>query len=129
MTSLVAPPALLAVLPLAKVGIWSSGVPRELLLLSWAGAILVCLPVGLWLGRRYQLSIAAHAGWTLFLLLFGVPGLLAFLSVQEWPARELCPNCKRLRLVDRPQCHRCGAPWSPPEKTGTEVFVPLVASS
>jgi hypothetical protein len=98
-------------------------------LLSWASAILVCLPIGFWLGRRYQFSIAAQAGWAVFLLLFGVPGLLAFLSVQEWPAREACPNCKRLRLVDRAQCKHCGAEWAPPEKTGTEVFAPLGVSS
>ena len=126
--SVVTPPALLATLPVTHVWVWGTGIPRELLLLSCAGAILVCLPVGLWLGRRYQFSIAALAGWAVFHLLFGVPGLLAFLSVQEWPAREPCPNCKRLRLVDRPQCARCGADWPPPEKTGTEVFAPLQAS-
>jgi hypothetical protein len=94
-------------------------------LFSWASAVLVCLPVGLWLGRRYHFSITAQAGWAVFHVLFGVPGLLAFLCVQEWPARETCPNCKRPRLVDRPQCDRCGADWPPPETTGTEVFAPL----
>lgn len=123
----VMPPALLAALPVGPRWVWGAGIPRELLLLSCAAAVLVCLPVGLWLGRRYQFSIPALAGWAVFHLLFGVPGLLAFLSVQEWPARDPCPNCKRPRLVDRPQCHRCGAPWSPPEKTGTEVFAPLQA--
>ena len=129
LVSLVMPPALLAALPNLHVGLWATGVPRDVLLLSWAAAILVCLPIGLWLGRRYQFSIAAQAGWAVFLLLFGVPGLLAFLSVQEWPAREACPNCKRLRLVDRAQCKHCGAEWAPPEKTGTEVFAPLGVSS
>jgi hypothetical protein len=123
----VMPPALLSALPAGDAWTWGTRIPRELLLLSWAGAVLLCLPVGLWLGRRYHFSIAAQAGWAVFLLAFGVPGLLAFLSVQEWPAREACPNCKRLRLVDRPQCHRCGADWAPPEKTGTEVFAPLEA--
>jgi hypothetical protein len=126
--SFVMPPALLAALPVLHVRLWGTGIPRELLLLSCAAAILVCLPVGLWLGRRYQFSIAALAGWAVFHLLFGVPGLLAFLSVQEWPAREPCPHCKRPRLVDRPQCARCGADWPPPEKAGTEVFAPLQAS-
>jgi hypothetical protein len=83
----------------------------------------------MWLGRRYQFSIAAQAGWAVFLLLFGVPGLLAFLSVQEWPAREACPKCKRLRVVDCTQCEHCGAEWAPPEKTGMEVFAPLGVSS
>ena len=126
--SCVMPPALLASIAVLQVPLWPAGVPRELLLLQLGeAALLVCLPIGLWLGRRYQFSIAAHAGWAVFLLLFGVPGLLAFLSVQEWPAREPCPNCKRLRLVDRPQCDRCGADLAPPEKTGTEVFAPLLA--
>ena len=105
---------------------WGTGIPPELLLFSWGAQSWCACRSGLWLGRRYQFSIAAQAGWAVFHLLFGVPGLLAFLSVQEWPAREACPNCKRLRLVDRPQCDRCGADWPPPEKTGTEVFAPLL---
>jgi hypothetical protein len=129
LVSLVMPPALLAALPILHVGLWATGVPRDVLLLSLASGILLCLPIGLWLGRRYRFSIAALTGWAVFLLLFGVPGLLAFLSVQEWPAREACPNCKLLRLVDRPQCEHCSADFAPPEKTGTEVFAPLVASS
>ena len=129
LVSLVMPPALLAALPVLHVGLWANGVPRDVLLLSLAAAILVCLPVGLWLGQRYRFSLAAQAGWALFLLLFGVPGLLAFLSVQEWPAREACSKCKRLRLVDRSQCEHCGAEWALPEKTGTEVFTPLEVSS
>jgi hypothetical protein len=129
LVSLVMPPALLAALPVLHVGLWASGVPRGVLLLSWVAAILVCLPVGLWLGLRYRFSFAAQAGWSVFLLLFGVPGLLAFLSVQEWPAREACPNCKRLRVVDREQCEHCGADFAPPEKTGTEILAPLEASA
>ena len=98
-----------------------------MLLLSMVSAVLVCLPTGWWLGRRYRLPLRAQLGWAVFHLLCGVPGLMAFLSVQEWPAREPCPNCKRLRVVDRPQCEHCGAAFAPPEKTGTEVFAPLLA--
>ena len=125
----VAPPALLMLLPHLPFGPSLWGFAREQLLISWATAALVCVPIGLWLGRRYQFSFAAQAGWAVFLVLFGVPGLLAFLSVQEWPARAACPNCKRLRLVDRAQCEHCGADFAPPEKTGTEVFAPMVAGS
>jgi len=128
--SSVMPPALLAPLPVTHASVWGIAMPlelpRELLLLSWAGVILVCLPVGLWLGWRYRFSIAAQIGWAVFHLLFGVPGLLAFLSVQEWPAREACPNCRRLRRVDRTHCEHCRADFAPPEKTGTEVFAPSV---
>jgi hypothetical protein len=123
----VMPPPLLAMARLAKDKILYGEVPPWLLLMSGAVAALVCLPIGWWLGRRYRFSLAAQAGWALFHLLLGVPGLLAFLSVQEWPARETCPNCKKLRVVDRTRCEHCGAGFAPPEKTGTEVFAPLAA--
>ena len=48
-------------------------------------------------------------------------------EVMEWHAREACPNCKKLRVVDHAQCEHCGAGFAPPEKTGTEVFAPLGA--
>ena len=60
----------------------------------------------------------------LYFRLLMVPGLLAFLSVQEWPARESCPQCRKPRLVDREHCEHCGAEIPPPEKTGTEIFEP-----
>jgi hypothetical protein len=104
-------------------------VPQWLLLLNGAVAAFVWLPIGWWLGRRYRFSLAAQTGWAVFHLLFGVSGLLAFLSVQEWPAREACPNCKKLRAVDHAQCEHCGAGFAPPEKTGTEVFAPLGAKA
>jgi hypothetical protein len=125
LVSAVMPPALMVILPHLRGGPSPKMFPRELLLLSWCGAVLVCLPIGLWLGWRYRFPFAAQAGWAVFHVLFGVPGLLAFLSVQEWPAREACPNCKKLRVVDRAQCEHCGADFAPPEKTGTEVFEPL----
>jgi ABC-type transport system involved in multi-copper enzyme maturation permease subunit len=85
--------------------------------------------VSAWIGwaltRRYNYSIAARAGWTLFILLLGIAGLLALLCAQEWPAREACPQCKKLRAVDRETCEHCQAPFAPPEKNGTEIFAPL----
>jgi hypothetical protein len=77
-----------------------------------------------WLGRRYHFSFVAQVSWVGFIVLTGIPGLLAFLSVQEWPARESCPQCHKPRLVDREHCEHCGAEFPPPEKTGTEIFEP-----
>jgi hypothetical protein len=91
-------------------------------------AALACIPVGWWLGRRYQFPFKAHLAWTVFYLLWGIPGLLTFLCVQEWPALEACPNCKKLRVVDREKCGHCGAAFAPPEKNGTEIFAPLEAT-
>ena len=86
---------------------------------------ILCAAIGWWLARRYNFAQRAKLGWAFFHFAFGIPGLLAFLAVQEWPAREACPNCKKLRVVNREQCEHCTAPFAPPEKTGTEIFVPL----
>jgi len=94
-------------------------------LLSYALAA-ACAVIGWWRSRRYHFSTGAAAGWAVFIFLLGIAGLLAFLCVQEWPAREACPNCKKLRAVDRESCEHCAAPFSPPEKNGTEIFGPLV---
>jgi hypothetical protein len=85
----------------------------------------LCAMAGWLIGRRYRFGVQAQIGWVLFHLLAGFPGLLAFLCVREWPARETCPACKKPRMVDREHCEHCGAHFSPPEKTGTEIFAAL----
>ena len=94
-------------------------------LLSYAMASL-CAFIGWRLARRYNFSTKAGVGWTLFCLLLGVVGLLTFLCVQEWPVREECPGCKKLRAVDREHCEHCASEFPAPEKNGTEIFEPLV---
>jgi len=95
---------------------------QVLLFMSLIFSVAVCLPVGYWLTRRYCLPRSAQLGWSAFLLVSGFPGLLALLSVEEWPAREPCPNCKKLRVVCHAQCEHCGAVFSAPAKKGTEIF-------
>ena len=89
------------------------------------GIPILCAAVGWWLGTRYSFSRKAKFGWVVFLLLSGASGLLAFLAVQEWPAREPCPSCRKLRVVDRETCEHCGSKFAPPETNGTEIFEPL----
>jgi hypothetical protein len=125
--SLSLPPALLVMLPLFDEVPRLEDIPWVLVRYSLAAA-LVCLPVGWWVGRRYSLTLPSRVGWAAFHLVFGIPGLLTFLSVQEWPAREACPNCKKLRVVDREKCEHCGADFAPPEKNGTEVFETMAAA-
>ena len=122
--SLVMPPALYVLLPSLTGGSWAESDWWVLAIFSLTAAV-VCLPIGWWFGRRYGLPLPARLGWAVFHLCFGVPGLLTELSVEEWPARETCPACKRLRGVDREKCPHCGAEFPPPEKTGAEVFEPL----
>jgi hypothetical protein len=102
---------------------WES-VPWDLIGISFAAAF-VCALTGWQLGRRYHYEFKKQASWFVFHLLFGFPGLMAFLCVQEWPARECCPNCKRMRLVVRARCEYCDAEFGPPRRNGTEIFEPL----
>lgn len=90
----------------------------------WMGLLLgaACAGAGWWLGRRGRFSVGAQLKWFIFHLITGLPGLLGFLAVQEWPAREPCPDCKRPRLVDREECEYCGAGFAPPARNGTEIF-------
>lgn len=85
----------------------------------------IAATVGWFLGRRYHFPARAQSGWFVFNLLFGCSGLLAFLAVQEWPARERCPSCRSARPVDHAKCPHCGADFAPPEPTGTEIFESL----
>ncbi len=87
---------------------------------------LLCVGAGWWQGRRYHFSGGAQAGWAVFHAVFGIPGLIAFFSVQEWPAREVCPPCGQLRRVDREQCDSCGGAFAPPALKGTEIFAELM---
>ena len=94
-------------------------------LLSCALDLLCVLACG-WLARRYHFTSGATAGWLAFVLIFAIPGLLTLLCVQEWPTREICPKCQKLRMVDREHCEYCAAEFAAPERNGTEIFAPLV---
>ncbi len=93
---------------------------------SVAGAI-TSVGVGWGLGRRYYFNTKTQIKWAIFNLCCGLPGLLAFICAQEWPAHEACHNCKKLRMVDRKHCEHCGAEFPAPAKTGTEIFEPVEA--
>ena len=88
---------------------------------------LLCAGAGWRLGSRHHFSRKRQLSWGAYHFLFGVPGFLAFLAVQEWPAQAKCPGCGRLRVVDLEQCEHCEAGFAPPAKTGTEIFEPLTA--
>ncbi len=84
--------------------------------------------IGLLLVRRYRLAAGASVAWTLFMLAFGLPGVLTFFCAQEFPRREACSNCGKPRAVDREQCEHCAAGFPPPAKVGIEIFEPLKSS-
>jgi hypothetical protein len=97
---------------------------RALILLSALACAVVCFL----LSRRHAFSGARRVGWALCGLLFGPPGLLLMLALQDWPARVACPSCRRPRAVTRDTCEHRGAAHAPPAPDGTEVFEPDAAA-
>ncbi|MCD6050459.1 MAG: hypothetical protein K0Q55_1862, partial [Verrucomicrobia bacterium] len=97
-------------------------------LLGYAFAFaLLHVGIGLWWGRRYQFSGRQQVGWGFFLLLTGLPGLLAFFCARDWPVRVTCPGCKKLRSVEQEHCEHCQTPFPLPEKNGVEIFETAMA--
>jgi hypothetical protein len=70
---------------------------------------------------RYAFPRSATMGWALFAFLFGVPGVLAFLALHDWPARVACPACTKKRVVTRDTCEHCAAPFPAAARNGTEI--------
>ena len=70
--------------------------------------------------RRYYQPAAAV--WFVFVLLTGMPGLVAYLYHRRWPVLEKCPACGHVVPRDREACARCGAAFPAPAPKGCEVF-------
>ena len=86
-----------------------------------AGALLSAILV-LIVGRRYAFDNRKMLVWLPIAVAFGVLGLLLMASLLDWPARERCPACGHDRVVTLDRCDRCGAPFAPPPRDGTEIF-------
>jgi hypothetical protein len=115
----------------APEGGWTAvtegGVTRVFVALMLLSAA-VCALIGLLLARRYAFSRVRSIGWSLCGLLWGPIGLLLMLALQEWPARIVCPGCRKPRVVTRDTCEHCGAAHAAPEPDGTEIFEPTAAT-
>jgi hypothetical protein len=96
-----------------------------LMLLSAAGSAVACFV----LARRYAFSRAGCAGWTVCGFSFGWAGLCLMFALQEWPARVVCPKCRKLRVVTRDACEHCGALHATPARDGTEIFEPAAPAA
>lgn len=124
--NLVTPPASYLITPLAdlrdiSVYLWMLKNGWKDLLISLVASI-VFTGIGWGLGRCYRFVLKDQMKWAVFNFFFGLPGLLAFICVQEWPVRVACPHCRKPRMMDREKCEHCGADIEPPAKNGTEIF-------
>ena len=88
-------------------------------------AAVVVLSAGLTIlvwRRQRRYATAGTLLWMGFVLLGGVPGLLAYRFHRRWPVLEACPACGELVPRDRDACAECGAEFPAPAPKGTEVF-------
>jgi hypothetical protein len=73
-------------------------------------------------GRRSGLSARRAGLWSIFVLCFGLPGLLTFCLTVNRPRRVRCPRCGHKRPVDAEECPACHQPWPALPLTGTEIL-------
>jgi hypothetical protein len=82
---------------------------------------LVLAAIVLWrqtqLGRRGSRRVA----WVVFTFVFGLLGLVTYLTAYRDCRSEPCPNCRRRRPVAEDICPHCGAPWPAPKPLGIEI--------
>jgi len=86
-----------------------------------AGALLALLFCNRRL-RKYPFSRGEKITWRLLMILMGPGALLALYALYDWPAKESCPACGKMRVVNRENCEFCGADFTPPAPTGKEIF-------
>ena len=72
--------------------------------------------------RRVGFSPGSARLWTLFVLCFGLPGLVTFRLASDWPTRVRCPQCGRHRPIATAECPGCHQPWPIPAANGAEIF-------
>jgi hypothetical protein len=101
-----------------------SGEPEYFLMALKIQAIAGCLAACIIFGitKSYAFSNKHSWIWSFIGFFTGIPGLLMFICIQEWPAKEPCSNCAKKRVVDRDKCEHCGTEFLPPKLDGTEIF-------
>ncbi len=89
----------------------------------FAAVTLLAAALAWYCCRRHRRYCQPASGvWFGFVLLAGVPGLVAYLCHRRWPVLEKCPACGHDVPRDREACARCGAAFPTAEPTGCEVF-------
>ena len=71
---------------------------------------------------RYKATRLERIVWPLFVLVFGLPGWIAYRFGRTWPVLEACPACTIRSPRDRFDCVACGEDFRAPAELGTEVF-------
>jgi len=91
------------------------------LILSLGYSVVMAIVAWFW-ALRVGFSPKDAVKWSLFVFCFGLPGLLAFRLAASWPTRVECPHCNKPRSIEVQECSHCQSPWTPPPRTGQEIF-------
>jgi hypothetical protein len=67
-------------------------------------------------------SLAQRIAWAVFVLVFGLPGLVGYWTHRNWPLRAACPRCGKIVPRDREICVACRQEFPLPEPRGIEIF-------
>ncbi|MCC6581352.1 MAG: ABC transporter permease [Phycisphaeraceae bacterium] len=71
---------------------------------------------------RYQRNLATKITWAGLSIALGPVTVLTMLCLRDWPARERCEGCGKMRAVDQMTCGHCQAAWPAVRRDGTEVL-------
>jgi hypothetical protein len=92
----------------------------------WPTALAVAAAGALMVWFTYRQQRTYHrpltAAWCAFVLLFGLPGLIAYLIEYRRTKLESCSECNAIVPRDREACADCETPFATPRLTGTEIF-------
>jgi hypothetical protein len=89
-----------------------------LLAAGLVGVVLACVCYR----RQRRYGLPWTGVWTVFVLLFGLPGYFGYLAHRAWPVRLPCPHCGQQVPRDRPACFACHRDFPRPAAKGIEVF-------
>jgi len=106
----------------------SSGMSQDQRAVTWLLSGLVSLASAAAIFarcRRYAFASGRKWTWTAIGFILGPFGFLLMRVLLEWPLREKCPACGRMRVVSHEHCEHCSKPFAPPQADGTEVFEAL----
>jgi hypothetical protein len=106
-------------------GFWWLEILPQLDATSWMVSAILSILSGLAAflrGRAFAFTAARLLLWTSLAVLLGPLGFVLMLVLLDWPARERCTRCQRLRVVTREHCEHCSAPFAAPDLDGTEIF-------
>ena len=72
--------------------------------------------------RRLDFPPRRAGAWALFVLCFGLPGLVAFRLTSDAKTRVRCPHCGNIRPLSAEECPVCHRSWPAPAASGIEIF-------